>query len=212
MDFLIYKRGLDGADIFSDAMEYELWEKLCAEYLTLPVEESETIYKSMRPYRKKHKLEMNLHGKVELLAYSLMPTYIYMVLREKQPGSVTAFMRRVTTYYSMLYNKKRKRRGYVFEGTFKSTQISDLSLLRDVIWLVHQAPATKTVRKFGLVEATSSMRTREYPYSSINDYITLSPRSWITLACEKSDCGKYCLEDREDVSEQARELMAVGRG
>jgi len=181
MDYIIYKKGLDDREIFTERDDYELWEKLVAEYLSVYCEETDSPYKGLRPYRKRHKQEMNLFGKIQLLAYCLMPTYIYMVVREIEKGAKTHLMRRVTTYYSMIYNQKRKRSGYVFAGSFKSKEISDRDELQNTIQLVHDIPGSKTVRRFGVVQTTTGTNASEYPFSSFGDYLSGKPREWITV-------------------------------
>ena len=181
MDYIIYKKGLDDREIFSEQDDYELWERLVAEYLSPYHEEIDSPYKGLRPYQKQHKQDMNLFGKIQLLAYCLMPTYIYMVVRENQKGALTALMRRVTTYYSMIYNRKRKRSGYVFAGSFKCKKISGVNNLGDTIRLVHEIPASKTVRRFGVVQTTTGANASEYPFSSNGDYVSGKPREWVTV-------------------------------
>ena len=153
MDYLVYKKSLDEREIFSEREDYLLWEKLLAEYL-LPYKEESTIYKGLRPYRQRHKQAMNMNGRVEMLAYCLMPTYIYMVVRENELGALTSLMRKVSTFYSMYYNKKHKRSGYVFEGSFKSKIIITLE---NTINLIHALPAVKVVKRFGLGQTTSGL-------------------------------------------------------
>ncbi len=176
MDYLVYKKGLDEREIFEDRADFELWEKLLSGYL-VPYETETTIYKGLRPYRQRHKQAMNMYGKIELLAYCLMPTHIYMVVRELEKGAVTSLMRKISTFYSMYYNQKHKRSGYVFEGSFKCQEVKDVE---NTIRLVHQLPAAKTVKRFGMVQTTSGISASDYLYSSLKDYLGERERKWVT--------------------------------
>jgi len=208
MDYIIYKGGLDDREIFAEPTEYELWEKIMAEYLIPYQNDENSPFKGLRPYRVAHKKAMNLYGQVDLLAYCLMPSFLYLLIREHTEGALTALLRRVTTYYSMVYNQKRKRKGFVFEGAFKKRLIGSENTLLELTKLVHLTPMTKSVRRFGLVETSTGYRAWEYPYSSLSDYLSGKPRPWIKVIAKNSeDYRNYILDEKVKSSDEAEKLM-----
>lgn len=179
----MFKKSLDGREIFSENEDFEFWERLMADYLLPYTIDLQSPYKQIRPYRVRHKQQMNMYGKIELLSYCLMPTYIYMVIREREKGALTSFVRKISTYYSMVYNKKRGRSGYVFEGSYKKLVIGTQADLQNFINLVHLLPASgRIIKKFGVVQTSSGVVAKDYLYSSMRDYLLLEPRKWVSLA------------------------------
>jgi len=175
----IYNRSLDEREVFGGGDEYELMERLLKQYLTEYVPAEDGRFKGEKPYRIRHKQEMVLKGKVDLVAYCLMPDHIHLLLAERESGAITRLLRRILTYYSMEYNRKRKRRGPVFLGTFKAAAVEGDELLKAVSRLIHLNPVVKSIRRFALVETIAGSRLDEYRYSSYQDYVSGQKRDFV---------------------------------
>src|SRR3989338_2657209 len=56
---------------------------------------------------------------VDIGSYCLMPNHFHLLIREKMENGISLFMEKLSTAYSMYFNKKNERTGGLFEGTFK---------------------------------------------------------------------------------------------
>jgi REP element-mobilizing transposase RayT len=68
---------------------------------------------------------------VSILSWVLMPNHFHIVLISprldlgEEYNPISKFMTKVSTSYAMYFNKKYKRTGGLFEGTFKSKHIEE---------------------------------------------------------------------------------------
>src|SRR3989344_7070503 len=62
---------------------------------------------------------------VDIAAYCLMPNHFHLLLREKEEGGVSRFMQKMTTAYTMYFNKRYDRTGALLQGKFKSQHAKD---------------------------------------------------------------------------------------
>ncbi len=81
-----------------------------------------------------------LHPPIEIFAYVLMPNHFHIVIKQKIPRGISKFMIEVLIGYSLYFNRKNNNSGSVFQGRFKSKEISDLEQLHLVIRYIHQNP------------------------------------------------------------------------
>lgn len=110
-----YYRGIFSIYEFNNAKPVDIWRR--------------------RQQRKKEKKVEALEGPafqiserdvlVDVLAFCFMPNHIHLLLRQTKDGGITKFMSKVGTGYAVYFNKKYKRKGYVFQNRFKSVYIKD---------------------------------------------------------------------------------------
>lgn len=74
---------------------------------------------------------------VDIGAWVLMPNHFHIMLKERIPGGTTLFMRKLSTGYSMYFNKKNERTGALFEGRFKSRHVGDEGYVRWLFAYIH---------------------------------------------------------------------------
>ncbi|MDE1966296.1 MAG: transposase [Patescibacteria group bacterium] len=112
---------------------------------------------------------------VDLGAYSQMPNHYHLLIRERLEGGVTAFMRKLGTGYTMYFNKKHERTGALFSGKFKSKHVSTDQYFRRVVNYIHGnvAELYEPRWKEGIISGERRLHSklREYPFSSLADYI-----------------------------------------
>ena len=60
---------------------------------------------------------------VEIVAYCLNPNHYHFILKQLKEGGVSKFMQKLSTSYTMYFNKKYDRSGALFQGRFKSIHI-----------------------------------------------------------------------------------------
>lgn len=77
---------------------------------------------------------------VDVGAYCLMPNHFHLLIKEKLENGVSLFMEKLSTAYSMFFNKKNERTGGLFEGTFKATHANDDEYLKYLFAYIHLNP------------------------------------------------------------------------
>lgn len=79
---------------------------------------------------------------VDVLAFCLMPNHIHLLLRQNKDGGISKFMRKFGSGYANYFNIKYKRKGYLFQGRFKSIRIKNDVQLRIIFSYIHTNPVS----------------------------------------------------------------------
>ena len=176
----IYNRGTDKRSIFSNRTDYE-------RFLTLL-------------YLSNNKKSVQLHNQpkttfveristersdliVDIGAYCLMPNHFHLLIKEKIENGISNFMQKLTTGYTMYFNKRNERTGALFQGRFKATHAKEDRYLKYLISYIHLNPI-KTIepewKENGIKDKEKAKNfLKQYRYSSYLDY-----------------CGKSRLEEK----------------
>lgn len=131
----IYNRGTDKRTIFLDDYDKERFVKL----LFVANGSQPFVFRDFPiglPYVEIDRGE----AIVDIGAYCLMPNHFHILIREKTEGGIVKFMSRVLTSYSSYFNKKYKRTGRLFEGTFKAKHIDSDRYLKYLFAYIHLNP------------------------------------------------------------------------
>jgi putative transposase len=133
----VYNRGADKRKIFLDRADYERFISLL--YLAnsgIPLHRSD--------YRTKDPKEIFLIPReaplVDIGAYCLMPNHFHILLHEHSEGGISTFMQKLTTGYTMYFNKRHERRGTLLEGTFKAQHVGQDEYLKYLFAYIHLNP------------------------------------------------------------------------
>lgn len=112
---------------------------------------------------------------VDIAAYCLMPNHFHLLIQEIEEGGISKFMQKLTTGYTMYFNKKNDRNGSLFQGKFKATHVADDRYLRYLISYIHLNPIKLIEPKWketGITDKTRAERYLEtYSQSSYLDYL-----------------------------------------
>lgn len=112
---------------------------------------------------------------VEIVAYCLMPNHFHLLVRELEEGGISKFMQKLTTGYTMYFNKKYERNGSLFQGRFKATHVADDRYLRYLISYIHLNPVKLIEPKWketGIADKSVAEKYLEtYAQSSYLDYL-----------------------------------------
>lgn len=122
----IYNIGIENRSIFNDKEDYDVFLGYLNDYLSPPKDPNSTkkVFEIRgRTFRGTPHQPKNYYGKVELIAYNLIPNQFHLVLHKINKYPVVSFVISLCTRYSMYFNKKYQRRGTLFEGSYKSTTI-----------------------------------------------------------------------------------------
>lgn len=112
---------------------------------------------------------------VEIVAYCLMPNHFHLLVREIEDNGISKFMQKVTTGYTMYFNRRNDRSGALFQGKFKATHVADDRYLRYLISYIHLNPVKLIEPKWketGIHDREEAERYLEgYAPSSYLDYL-----------------------------------------
>ena len=102
--------------------------------------------------------EIRITTGVGIVCYCIMSNHFHIIVKVKKIQDLSKFMQMLNTAYSMHFNKKYKRVGYVFKNRFKSQEIFSIKQMYNTIEYIHNNP----------VKARICNNPWEYPYSSYN--------------------------------------------
>lgn len=136
---------------------------------------------------------------VDICAYCLMPNHFHLLLREKEESGISKFMQKLTTGYTMYFNKRHDRTGSLFQGRFKATHANEDRYLKYLISYIHLNPVKliePTWKQNGIKNRKSAEEyLRTYHYSSYPDYLGI-PRPE-SLVLNKDVLPEYFSEIRD---------------
>jgi len=138
----IYNRGVDKRDIFSDGADY----KRFILSLWLMNYKQDGLMIKWRNYKKSHKdttvehfLDSTLDDRkklVDIVAYCCNSNHFHFILKQMEDKGIEKFMQRLSTGYTMFFNKRYRRNGSLLQGKFRSSLLkSEGSLLRMAVYV-----------------------------------------------------------------------------
>ncbi len=108
-------------------------------------------------------------------AYCLMPNHFHLLIKEKTESGISRFIQKVSTAYSMYFNKKYKRTGGLFEGKFKSQHIGIDRYMKYMFSYIHLNPIKliePSWKERGIKNTKNAHKyLNTYQYSSYIDYL-----------------------------------------
>lgn len=175
----IYNRGVEKRDIFMNRSDYGRF--VLAMFLSnskMPVEIRNTL-------RNVGGLEELCQGGtlaeltnnqtlVDIGVWCLMPNHFHLLVKEKVEGGITIFLKKLSTAYSMYFNKKYDRVGGLLQGTFKAEHVSHDNHLKYLYSYIHLNPVKLKNSNWKDVGFKDLEKTKKYltsyKYSSYLDY------------------------------------------
>ena len=152
----IYNRGIDLREIFIDKQDCIFFQHLLKLYLSPP--EYLKAEKEMTP-KLLHKItDLNLYNEVDLISFALMPNHFHLQVKQITSNGIEKLTRRVLSSYSQYFNKKRKRKGPLFESVYKAVLLETDPQFLYLSSYIHRNPMKLINPKFDFVEFSS------YPY------------------------------------------------
>ena len=122
---------------------------------------------------------------VDIGAYCLMPNHFHVLAREKQAGGSSLFMQKLSTAYTMYFNKKNARRGSLFEGTFKAKHLDTDEYLKYQYAYIHLNPIGIIDGGWKIKNIQDKEKAKKflgsYEYSSYKDYFNKSRKQSVIL-------------------------------
>src|SRR3989338_11478806 len=115
----IYNRGNSKQKIFHDSEDYFRFLSLMYACNSVNNFRIFTLTKGESPYDFERGKQL-----ISIGAYCLMPNHFHILITQMEDKGISKFMQKLSTAYSMYYNKKYQRTGGLFEGKFKSEHAS----------------------------------------------------------------------------------------
>lgn len=170
----VYNRGVDKRNIFGDGADY----KRFILSLTLMNDEQDGLMIRWRNYKDSHKdasveefLRLNLGERkkmVHVIAYCCNSNHFHFVLKQLEDRGIEKFLQRLSTGYTMYFNKRYYRSGSLFQGKFKSSHLkSEGSLLRMAVYVSCNC------------EVHKMHQAKNYPWCSFPHHIKKAKNSFI---------------------------------
>lgn len=110
-----------------------------------------------RPFRK-------LNDQVELICFNILDNHPHLVIEQLEPFGLDRYMRSVLTGYSMFFNRRHRRAGTLFRGSFDARWIQDGRHAKRAVAYVHLNHEVEQLR---------------YPFSSHEIYVGNRAADWL---------------------------------
>lgn len=171
----IYNRGVEKRLIFQDNQDYRVFLSYLKDYL-LPKDETGLYRKLSDPntsYKEKDKILKlirlnNFAGEIILLAYCLMPNHFHFFVHQKNAQSIDKFMQSLATRYSMYFNRKYKRVGFLCQGVYKAALVVTEEQFIYLSKYIHQQAL-----------ASQGQTLQGYQPSSYPEYLGQRKTNWV---------------------------------
>ena len=183
----IYNRGVDKRDIFMEGKDYLRFQKML--YVANSIKP--VVYKTIQgvPLDKIEREELV----VAIGAYCLMTNHFHILVKEISEGGITRFMEKLGTGYSMYFNKKYDRTGFLFQGNFKAEHVDNDEYLKYLYSYIHLNPVKlidSTWKEVGIRDAEKTRAYLEnYHSSSYPDYLGVDREEKLILS--KNEFPEY---------------------
>lgn len=162
----IYNRGVEKRTVFLDDRDYVQFLHFLKYYLD-PDEKIDKTTGLIHP--------MNLANEIVLLSYCLMPNHYHLLIKQITRESMSKFMKRLITNYSMHFNHRYDRVGPLFQGVYKAVNIDSDEQLLHVSRYIHRNPTT-----LNRVDPSRNVNPIvAYPYSSYPYFRGQRHAKWI---------------------------------
>lgn len=163
----VYNRGNSKQVIFHDKQDYNRFLSLLYAVNTKENIVFRLVFEDIYKYDRGERL-------VSIGAYCLMSNHFHLLLTETEDGSISKFMQKLTTAYSMYYNEKYERTGSLFEGKFKSEHANNDRYLKYLFSYIHLNPIKLTQKDWkekGINDIQKSLNfLNNYKWSSYLDH------------------------------------------
>ena len=179
----VYNRGVEKRTIFLDNSDRDRFQKLLflcngSKSIIYRLIQGSTLYKTEKG-----------EALVAIGAYVLMPNHFHLLLKETHSNGITEFMRKLTTGYSMYFNKKNTRVGPLVQGTFKAEHVDNDEYLKYLFAYIHLNPVKLIDPKWkesGIKDRKKAEKyLKDYRYSSYVDHLGEKREEGVILASKE---------------------------
>lgn len=141
--FHVLNRGVDKRNIFLDGQDYFRFVHNLFEFndpspvfnLGYFLNRNQSIDLRSRYIKRKPRKLI-----VEVLAFCLMPNHFHLLIRQKERGGITKFMRKLGIGYAKYFNQKYERTGTLFQGRYKAVLVNREAHFIHLPYYIHFNP------------------------------------------------------------------------
>lgn len=176
----LYNRGVEKRNIFLEKKDWIRFQRLV--YLTNsanPIRFRETERQTLGNIDRGNPL-------VAIGAYVLMPNHFHILVKEIVENGLSRYMEKLTTGYSMYFNKKYERVGPLFQGRFKGEHVGNDRYLKYLYAYIHLNPVKllePNWKEVGIKDKKRAMKyISQYHYSSHEDYCGIKREEGVILS------------------------------
>lgn len=77
---------------------------------------------------------------IAMHAYSLMPNHFHFILQQLKPRALSLYMKEISEKFAKAVNKRRNRRGHLFQGRYDMKHVDNRSYLLALSRYIHLNP------------------------------------------------------------------------
>ena len=170
----VYNRGVEKREIFLDDRDRRRFMRL------LFVANGTKPFKFREIQDKSYSTIDRGDALTAIGAYCLMPNHFHILAKETSEGGISKFMEKLGTGYSMYFNKKNARTGFLFQGNFKAEHVDSDEYLKYLYAYIHLNPVKLIDSNWKIDGIRDRARAERYlsryDYSSYIDYVSTSVR------------------------------------
>ena len=167
----IYNRGIDKREIFMNKYDYERFIQLLY-YANM----FEPVHIQRLPNQSFPLMRQGL-TLTDIGVWCLMPNHFHLLIKVKSDGSLSKFLAKLQTGYSMYFNKKNERSGSLFQGTFKAEHVDKDEYLKYLYSYIHLNPiklVQSDWKERGIEDIEKAkLFLDKYEYSSYLDFLEI---------------------------------------
>ncbi len=167
----IYNRGVDKRNIFENQNDYHRFLAL------LHTSNMKGVARFPKEFTQNPDIQFLIPKKdplIDICSYCLMPNHFHLIVRVREDGQLSLFMQKLTTAYTMYFNKRNERSGALFQGTFKAKHVDTDEYLKYLIAYIHLNPVKLIEPDWKETGIQDRKRAGEYldsyKYSSYKDF------------------------------------------
>lgn len=204
----VYNRGTDKRAIFLDDSDYDRFQLLLhLTNTTQRINVRDFLVEHANPFS----VEMD-DSLVAIGAYCLMPNHYHILATPLVEDGLSLFMQKLSTGYSMYFNKKNSRSGSLFEGKFKSQYVDEDKYLKYLFSYIHLNPIKLIQpdwRESGIRNLTQTQKYLDsYKYSSYQDMRGVGRKEKVIIM--QDQFPKY-FEDVAQAKEEIDHWLSLGK-
>lgn len=169
----VYNRGVNKCPIFLDEQDFKVFLGYMKLYLEPPNLQGQALQDENGRTIPPSKEPKNYMGKIELLAYCLMPNHFHLLIKQNTDRGIAEFMQSLIQRYVMYFNKKYQRVGGLFQSRYKTVLIEDENQFVYITKYIHRNPIDI------LPAGPGPAGLETYKYSSYGNYLGLFRQRWV---------------------------------
>jgi REP element-mobilizing transposase RayT len=145
--------------------------------------------------------QANDRSHLNIIAYCLMPNHFHLILKQRVPGAIPAFIKQVCDGYAKAINRSLHRTGHLFEGPYRMKPVGSDEYILHLSRYIHLNP----------VRAKLAARPEQWEFSSYRSYITDDDDSFVRTTVVMNICGgaKVYRKFVEEYSDAERRTVAA---